>query len=276
MIRVDKGARRLASWRAAGSCSLAMVTSVIAVLTLFALPAEGAAQDVGPDAVEADEGEGAEAVRAYRAPNACIDESIRRELDARRRYRGVEARLFRKRFRHELSVAGGLYASDLLSSFPLVFGAYTFHFAEAVGLELGFGYTRQRSELIRAIEADRGIAVLQLDEPVFLYQGHLLFSLAYGKLRWVGTTISRFDFYLALGGGFTDNETTRGATFSGGFGFKMYFGEWFGLRFDVRDQVLQQELLGEATIANNLVATFGLSIFLPPRAYAARGEELEP
>ena len=52
-------------------------------------------------------------------------------------------------------------------------------------------------------------------------------------------------------------------TFSGGMGMKFYFGDWFALRFDVRDQVLQQEILGESTIVNNVSATFGLSMFMP-------------
>lgn len=232
---------------------------------ILVVPARGRAQeDEAPEQAEPESES-----RRFQAPNACIDESIQRELNAQRRYRGVQARLFRKRFRHEISVMGGVYAADLLSSFPLAQGAYTFHFAESVGLELSFGYTRSRSELIRVIENSRGVALLELDEPVFLYFGHLLWSMAYGKLRWFGSTISRFDLYLAIGGGFTDDETTRGATFSGGIGFKLLFGEWFGIRFDVRDQVLQQELLGEATIVNNLSATLGLSIFLPPTAYDA-------
>jgi len=195
----------------------------------------------------------------------CIDEAIRDELNARRRYRGVQERLFQKSLRHELSVMGGIYSADLLSSWALVQGAYTFHFSEAVGLELAFGWTRTRSELVRIIENSRSLVLLRVENPVYTYNGHLLWSLAYGKLRWFGGTISRFDFYLAVGGGVTDNQTARGLTFSGGFGMKLYFGEWFGMRFDVRDQVLQQEILGESTIVNNITATFGLSIFMPFR-----------
>ncbi|MAC27039.1 MAG: hypothetical protein CMN31_14170 [Sandaracinus sp.] len=194
---------------------------------------------------------------------SCIDEAIRDELNARRRYRGVRERLFQKALRHELSVMGGIYSADLLSSWAQVQGAYTFHFSEALGLELSFAWTRAKSELVRIIENDRGIALLRVENDVYVYMGHLLWSLAYGKVRWFGGTISRFDFYLAVGGGITDNQTARGLTFSGGFGLKMYFGEWFALRLDVRDQVLQQEILGESEIVNNIAATFGLSIFMP-------------
>ncbi len=195
----------------------------------------------------------------------CIDEAIRDELNARRRYRGVQERLFRKALRHELSVTGGIYSADLLSSWAQVGGSYTFHFSESLGLELGFAWTRARSELVRIIENDRGIALIRIENPVYLYMGHLNWSLAYGKMRWFGGTISRFDFFLAVGGGVTDNQTARGLTFSGGFGLKLYFGEWFAIRIDVRDQVLQQEILGESDIVNNISATLGFSIFMPFR-----------
>ena len=60
-------------------------------------------------------------------------------------------------------------------------------------------------------------------------------------------------------------QTARGLTFSGGFGLKFFFGEWFAVRLDIRDQVLQQELLGESSIVNNITASLGLSIFMPFR-----------
>lgn len=195
----------------------------------------------------------------------CIDEAIQDELNARRRYRGVEERIFRKALRHELSVMGGIYSADLLSSFAYVQGAYTFHVSESIGLEASFGWSRAESDIVRLIENDRGISLLRLETPIFTYMGHLLWSIAYGKMRWFGGRISRFDLYLAAGGGVTDNQSARGLTFSGGIGMKFYFGSWFALRLDVRDQVLSQELLGEQELVNNITATFGMSIFLPVR-----------
>jgi outer membrane beta-barrel protein len=193
----------------------------------------------------------------------CIDEAIRDELNARRRYRGVQKRLFQKAGRHEISAMGGLYAADLLSSSYLLQGAYSFHFTEDLALEAGFGYTRAESSLVEIIETDTSFTALRLDTPVYIYQGHLVWTLAYGKLRWLSGSVSRFDLNVALGGGVTDNQTAQGLTVSGGFGLKLFFGSWFALRLDVRDQVLQQELLGESEIVNNLAATLGLSVFLP-------------
>lgn len=198
------------------------------------------------------------------AEDQCVDESIRDELNARRSYRGVQKRVFQKAGRHELSVQGGLYAADLLSSSYLLSAAYTFHFTEHLAIEASFGYTRADSKLVRIVEEETSFTALRLNTPVYLYQGHLIWTLAYGKLRWFeGGGISRFDLNLAFGGGVTDNQTAQGITGSFGLGLKLYFSEWFALRVDLRDQVLTQEILGQSQLVNNLAATLGLSLFLP-------------
>ena len=196
-------------------------------------------------------------------PTQCIDESIRDELNARRRYRGVQKRMFQKAGRHELSVNGGLYAADLLSSSYLVSGAYTFHFTEDLGIEASFGYARADSKLVRIVQNETSFTALRLNTPIFMYEGHLLWSIAYGKLRWFESGISRFDLNLALGGGVTDNQSASGLTGSFGIGLKLFFGEWFAVRIDVRDKLLQQELLGHSQLVNNLAATLGFSVFFP-------------
>jgi outer membrane beta-barrel protein len=202
-------------------------------------------------------------LQAAAASAQCIDEAIRDELNARRRYRGVQKRLFQKTGRHELSGFGGLYAADLLSASYLLQGAYAFHVSEDFALEASFGYTRAESDLVEVVEEDTSFTALRLDRPVYIYAGHMLWSFAYGKLRWFSGSISRFDIYLALGGGVTDNQTAEGLTISAGLGMKVFFGEWFALRMDVRDHVLSQELLGVSEVVNNLAATLGFSVFLP-------------
>lgn len=195
--------------------------------------------------------------------SACDDEAISDELNARRRYRGVQERVFQKALRHELTAFAGGYAADLTSSSYLVGGAYTFHLSEDLGLEAHFGYTRARAELVRIVEERFATDLIREDAPVFVYGGSLLWTLAYGKLRWFHARISHFDFYLSLGGGITDNRSARSLTFSGGFGLKFYPTSWLSVRLDVRDHVLNQELLGESRIVNNLLPTLGVSTFLP-------------
>lgn len=195
----------------------------------------------------------------------CVDEELKAELVGGRHYRGVQERLFTKAFRHELSGMGGYYGADLYSSNWVVGGAYTFHFSESLGLEASFNYTRFRSGVTDSYE--RRYPEIQVEDrtnkPGMLYFGHLVYSFAYGKLRWFGSSIGRFDFNFALGGGVTDDSTSRGLTGSFGFGAKLYFGKWFAIRADVRDHILRQTLVGEDHLVNDIVLTIGPSIFIP-------------
>jgi outer membrane beta-barrel protein len=195
----------------------------------------------------------------------CVDEELKQELVGGRHYRGVQERLFTKAFRHELSAMGGLYSADLYSSSWAAGGAYTFHFSEDLGLEASVMATRFQSAVTTAYER-RYPQIQVIDNPDragALYFGHLVWSFAYGKMRWMGGAIGRFDFNLALGAGVTDDSTSRGVTGSAGIGTKLYIGQWFAIRFDARDHVLREVLVGDEHLVNDVVITLGASVFIP-------------
>jgi outer membrane beta-barrel protein len=195
----------------------------------------------------------------------CVDEELKEELVGGRHYRGVQERLFTKAFRHELSVMGGVYAADLYSASWLAGGAYTFHFSEDLALEASVQFTRFRSAVTDSYEQRYPQIALQEnpDKAGRLYFGHIVWSFAYGKLRWMGDGISRFDLNLALGAGATDDTTSLGVTGSAGLGAKFYFGHWFAMRLDVRDHVLQESLVGDEHLVNDVLVTLGASVFIP-------------
>jgi outer membrane beta-barrel protein len=195
----------------------------------------------------------------------CVDEELKQELVGGRHYRGVQERLFTKAFRHELSGMFGYYAADLYSSNWLLGGAYTFHFSEDLALEASVQFTRFRSAVTDAYERRYPqIQVLdRTDKPGTLYFGHLVWSFAYGKLRWLGGDTGRFDFNFAIGAGVTDDSTSRGATGSAGLGTKFYIGRWFAVRVDLRDHVLREVLVGDEHLVNDLTVTLGASVFIP-------------
>ncbi|HEY3593658.1 MAG TPA: hypothetical protein VGL13_07285, partial [Polyangiaceae bacterium] len=133
----------------------------------------------------------------------CVDENLKEELVGGRHYRGVQDRLFTKALRHELSPMGGWYAADLFSGAPIWGAAYTFHFSEDLGLEASYMRTRRQNDLIDAFQRANVVPrqLIVSESTLNLYFGHLLWSLAYGKMRWFGADISRFDFFLAAGAG---------------------------------------------------------------------------
>jgi outer membrane beta-barrel protein len=198
----------------------------------------------------------------------CVDEALKQQLVGERAYRGVVPRKFQKALRHELSAWGGWYAADLSDGAPAYGGAYTFHFTEDLGLEAGYLRTRERFALLSAI-AERNSNLIGLvrseDNPVQFFTGNIVWSLAYGKVRWMGGAIGRYDFYLALGGGATVEPGDLGLTGSGGFGMKFYLTQWLALRLDVRDLVHAQKrvAVGVDKIVNDITATGGLSVFIP-------------
>ncbi len=204
-----------------------------------------------------------------RAGAQCVDEALKEQLVGRRAYRGVVPRLFKKALRHELSAMGGWYAADLSDGAPVYGGAYTFHFTEDLGLEASYFRTRQQYGLLQAIvDRQQGLVALveSPEEDVNLFLGHLIWSLAYGKVRWMGGGISRFDFYLSLGAGATDTSETGGLglTGSGGFGLKFYLLEWLAFRLDVRDHVRNHRApLGVDKVVNDVSLMGGLSVFFP-------------
>ncbi|MFO7177108.1 MAG: outer membrane beta-barrel domain-containing protein [Pseudomonadota bacterium] len=196
----------------------------------------------------------------------CVDEALREQLIGQRAYRGVVPRLFRKALRHELSAMGGWYAGDLADGAPMYGGAYTFHFTEDLGLEAGYFRTQQSFELLEALHDQGYVDIVEAERnPVQFFLGHLVWSLAYGKVRWLGGAIGRFDFYLSLGGGATVEPGDLGLTGSAGFGMKFYLAEWLALRLDVRDHIREQKRvqLGVEKIVNDVSAMGGLSVFVP-------------
>ncbi len=205
------------------------------------------------------------ALSAGSAKAQCVDEELKKELVADRHYRGVQDRLFTKALRHELSLYGGLYGADLYSASWNAGAAYTFHFSEDLGLEASFALTRFKSAVTDSYERryPQVQVVDRTDKPGRLYFGHLVWSFAYGKLRWMGGGITRFDLNAAFGAGITDDTTARGLTASVGLGTKWYFGKWFALRMDVRDHILREVLVGEEHLVNDIVVTAGASIFFP-------------
>jgi outer membrane beta-barrel protein len=198
----------------------------------------------------------------------CVDEALKEQLVGERAYRGVVPRKFQKALRHEVSAMGGWYAGDISDGAPMYGGAYTFHFTEDLGLEASYMRSRERFALLGAIiERQQGLVglVRAEDNPVQFFMGNVVWSLAYGKVRWMGGAIGRYDFYLALGGGATVEPGDLGLTGSGGFGMKFYLTQWLALRLDVRDLVHEQKrvALGVEKIVNDITATGGLSVFIP-------------
>lgn len=199
-----------------------------------------------------------------RTTSQCIDQEIADRLAVKRKRRGAVDRLFVKQARHELTLGGGYYVSDLFSATWVAGLAYTYHMTENTAVELGASLTHADADVIRAIEDGRGEVLEDDFARVWFAESLLVWTPVYGKLR-LGGTVARFDIHLDAGVGVVDSSTSRGAAGVGGLGLKLFVSEALALRIDARDHVFRQELLDEHFLVNDVSLTLGLSLFLPPR-----------
>lgn len=192
----------------------------------------------------------------------CIDKVIADKLARRRVKRGAVDRLFVKQQRHEISVTGGYYDSDLFSGTYVLGAAYTYHMTEQTAVEFGFAYTHANADVVRAIEDERGEVLADDYARVRFAESLLVWAPVYGKMRF-GGTIVHFDIHLDLGVGVVDATTSRGAAGVAGFGFQAFLGTAMAIRIDARNHTFRQELLDEHFLVNDSQVTAGLSLYLP-------------
>jgi len=192
----------------------------------------------------------------------CIDQEIADRLAVKRKRRGAVDRLFVKQQRHELSITGGYYDSDLFSGTWIAGGSYTFHMTDQTAVEFGGAYTHANADVVRAIEDERGEVLADDYARVLFAESLLVWSPVYGKLR-LGGSIVHFDIHLDLGVGVVDSSTSRGAAGVAGFGMKLFAGTAVAFRIDARNHTFRQELLDEHFLVNDAQITAGLSLFLP-------------
>ena len=243
-----------------GSSASAAPATDTALPNPFGQPAAGddddAADDTAPAADEAggddDEGPGEDSLHAL----TCLDGDA---TGGRRK--GVQRRDFLKRRRFELSGVGGFYASDALSSTYIYGGALSFYPSEDFGLE---------------VLVTRSPVQFRLEEPfnAFTKEEHftsgnawqgiasMLWSPIHAKFKFTEKTIIHGDVFAIAGAGRTFHESVMGLTWEAGAGLKLYLAKYVSFRFDVRDFLLPQEVLGRGRITNNVTVLGGLSFWL--------------
>jgi outer membrane beta-barrel protein len=193
--------------------------------------------------------------------DACIDENVKADLFAKRKQRTTRERLFQQTNRHELTVQGGYYVSDLFDGTYVVGGAYTYHMTEDLAVEASGMYTRLTSS--GGPELERTFAVLQ-NKPrrELMFDADLVWAPAHAKMRF-GGAITHFDLYVAAGAGVVDSVLSQNVAGNAGFGLKFFGQRAWAIRLDVRDHVYRQQLLSQVMWVNDLTATVGVSLYLP-------------
>ena len=193
--------------------------------------------------------------------DACIDENVKADLFAKRKRRDVRERLFQQTNRHEMTVQGGYYASDLFDGTYVVGAAYAYHMTEDFAVEASAAWTRIASS--GGPELERTFTLLgSSNRRSLLFDADLVWDPAHGKLR-LGGAIQHFDLYVAAGAGVVDSVLSNDIAGNGAVGLKFFLGRAMSLRFDVRDHVYRQQLLSRKEWVNDVTAMIGVGLFLP-------------
>ena len=193
--------------------------------------------------------------------DACIDENIKADLFAKRKRREVRDRLFQQTNRHELTVAGGYYASDIFDGTYVLGGAYAYHMTEDFAIEASGAWTRLTSA--GGPELERTFSLLAgKNRRELLFDADLVWDPAHGKLR-LGGALVHFDLYLAAGAGVVDSVLSNDIAGNAALGFKFFLGRAMAVRVELRDHVYRQQLLTRKEWVNDVTTMLGVGIFLP-------------
>ena len=192
---------------------------------------------------------------------ACVDDTVKADLDAKRRRRSAKERLVQKTNRHEIGVRGGQYVSDIFDSTYVVGGLYAYHLTEDFAVEASGSYTRITSQ--GGPELERIFSVLGGQKRrSLLFFSNLVWAPLHAKMQ-TGSSIVHFDVQVTAGAGVVDSALSSGIAGNGGVGFMFLLGRAVALRIDLRDYVYRQELLTRRLIVNDLAITGGVSVLLP-------------
>jgi outer membrane beta-barrel protein len=193
--------------------------------------------------------------------DACIDENVRADLFAKRKRRDVRDRLFQQTNRHELTILGGYYVSDLFDGTYVLGGSYAYHMTEDLAVEASGAWTRISSA--GSPELERLFVLLGTrNRRELLFDADLVWDPAHGKLR-LGGAIQHFDLYIAAGAGVIDSVLSSDIAGNAALGLKFFLGRAMAFRIDVRNYVYRQQLLARKEWVNDVTATMGFSVFLP-------------
>jgi outer membrane beta-barrel protein len=196
----------------------------------------------------------------------CLDESLIDETGRARARKGVQPLTFRKSPRVAVFIGGGGFGGDLLDTSFVAQGNVAFWPTEGFGFDVDFKLTSLTYRLERSATSFSGenrYADGVRDNLAYVGTAHLLFAPLHTKLRARKDRVAHADFVLFAGAGRAFHDAVQGAGFDLGVSFYLYATRFLSWRIDVSDLILATEALGSRRIANNLVVTTGVALWMP-------------
>jgi outer membrane beta-barrel protein len=192
---------------------------------------------------------------------SCLDQTIAEQVGEKLKPRGVQKRDFMKRHKLNLVTHAGLFGGDLTSSSWVAGGQLGFFFTEDFGIAGEFDLTPLTLDLDAPLNKLFGDNRF---EPGMAYVvfGNLLWSPMHAKLK-LGGGIVHADIMLTAGAGRMIHDAVQGVTFNAGASIDFFVTKVVTIRIQTRDIMAVEEIAAETRYTNNLVATAGLSWWIP-------------
>jgi outer membrane beta-barrel protein len=218
------------------------------------------ADDDEVDARESSPAEGPQKPSDAPLPS-CLDQTIRDQLGAELKPRGVQKRDFAKNKKLALVAHGGLFGGDMTSSSWIAGGSLGFFFTEDLGIQAEFDLTPLTLDLDSPLNKFFGDNRF---EPGMAYVAlaNVLWTPIHAKLK-LGGGIVHSDIMVFAGGGRLFHDAVQGLSFDAGMALDLFVTRVLTIRFDARDLAAVEEIAGETRFTNNIVATLGLALWIP-------------
>lgn len=164
----------------------------------------------------------------------------------------------------EVGVYGGIYATENFGSSGVGGLRLGYHITEDFFVQGHYGRTKISDEALRNIFPNGG-PIPGGSQPLTYYNLSVGWNILPGEVFWGRNRAFASQVYVMGGVGSTKFDTGRGdlkrQTINLGLGMRVVFRDRFGVQVDLRDHMLNLDILGEDARRNHLELTTGLSYF---------------
>ena len=135
---------------------------------------------------------------------------------------------------------------------------------------VGFRYTDQKNEYTpegnrawaAVLNKTPGASAPDTDYVESSMMGVLSWYPIYGKISWLQSVVSQFDFYVLAGGSQAKMSQTTSPIYTGGAGVGVWWNNWVSSRIEVRYEGYKEQLNDGPKSVNSIVAQVGIGVML--------------
>ena len=192
---------------------------------------------------------------------SCLDQTIAEQVGEKLKPRGVQKKDFLKRRKLNFIQHAGLFGGDLTSSSWIAGGQIGMFVTEDFGIAGEFDLTPMTLDLDAPLNQFFGDNRFQ-PGVAYLVLGNAIWAPIHAKLK-LGGGIVHSDIMLLAGAGRMIHDAVQGITFDAGGAIDLFVTKVVTIRLEVRDVMAVEEIAAQTRYTNNLVATAGVSWWIP-------------